>query len=289
MLWTPGRTLAPSNRAAMDQFLTSARRLDLDVTIVGEADLDRLAEFDGLFIRDHTRLDDYTHQFALRAAELGLASIDDPLSMRICADKVEQVRLFERHRVPTPKTLLLHRENIGQAIPLLGLPCVVKLPDSSFSRGVCKVECEAEFHARCLQWFDRAPILVAQEYIRTRFDWRIGVLDRRPLFACRYHMVPGHWQVVQNAGSPDYREGLTQAVALSDTPQTVLAAALAAADTVGDGFYGVDVKECGDRPLVLEVNDNPNVDAGHEDALVGSALYDAVMASLARRIRAVCR
>lgn len=273
----------------MDQFLASARKLDLDVTIVAEADLDRLAEFDGVFIRDHTRLDDYTHQFALRAAELGLASIDDPISMRICGDKVSQVRLFERHRVPTPKTLLLHRGNIGDAIPLLGLPCVVKLPGSSFSRGVCKVEGEAEFRVRCLQWFDRSPVLVAQEYIPTRFDWRIGVLDRRPLFACRYHMVPGHWQVVQNAGSRDYREGLTEAVAISETPKSVLAAALAAADTVGDGFYGVDVKECGERPLVLEVNDNPNVDAGHEDALIGNALYDTVMGSLDHRIRATCR
>ena len=29
----------------------------------------------------------------------------------------------------------------------------------------------------------------AQEYLATDFDWRVGVLDRRPLFACKYFMA----------------------------------------------------------------------------------------------------
>ncbi len=167
---------------------------------------------------------------------------------------------------------------------MLGLPCVLKLPESSFSRDVHKADCERSFVDCCLQLFERSEILLVQEYIPTSFDWRIGVLDRQALFACRYHMVPGHWQVVQHAGSAAYQEGRTEAVAIADTPKRVLAAALAAAGVVGDGFFGVDLKERDDHCIVLEVNDNPNVDAGHEDALIGQALYETVMRSIACRI-----
>ena len=50
-----------------------------------------------------------------------------------------------------------------------------------------------------------------------------------------------------------------------------------AANLIGEGFYGVDVKETGGGLVVMEVNDNPNVDAGCEDAVLGDKLYLAVM------------
>jgi hypothetical protein len=28
----------------------------------------------------------------------------------------------------------------------------------------------------------------------TDFDWRIGVLDRQPIFASKYFMSQGHWR-----------------------------------------------------------------------------------------------
>ena len=66
----------------------------------------------------------------------------------------------------------------------------------------------------------------------------------------------------------------------------VIKMALKAADLIGDGFYGVDLKEVGRRCCVIEVNDNPNVDAGHEDGVLKDALYREVMAVFAKRIEA---
>ena len=59
-----------------------------------------------------------------------------------------------------------------------------------------------------------------------------------------------------------------------------------AARLIGDGFYGVDVKEADGRFLVMEVNDNPNVDAGYEDAVLGDGLYLAVMDWFRERLEA---
>ena len=56
------------------------------------------------------------------------------------------------------------------------------------------------------------------------------------------------------------------------------------ANLIGDGLYGVDLKEVDGKPLVIEVNDNPNIDAGIEDAVLGSELYRTIMEGFLRRI-----
>jgi len=52
----------------------------------------------------------------------------------------------------------------------------------------------------------------------------------------------------------------------------------------GDGFYGVDIKEINGRYMVMEVNDNPSVDAGYEDAVYKDQLYNSVMQTFLDRL-----
>ena len=42
---------------------------------------------------------------------------------------------------------------------------------------------------------------------------------------------------------------------------------------IGDGLYGVDLKQIGNQVYLIEINDNPNIDAGYEDRLMGDDLY----------------
>ena len=60
-----------------------------------------------------------------------------------------------------------------------------------------------------------------------------------------------------------------------------------AASLIGSGFYGVDLKEQNGRVYVIEVNDNPNVDAGVEDRVIGTQLYDDIIGYLRRGVDAV--
>ncbi|MBS1146889.1 MAG: glutathione synthase/ribosomal protein modification enzyme (glutaminyl transferase), partial [Proteobacteria bacterium] len=62
--------------------------------------------------------------------------------------------------------------------------------------------------------------------------------------------------------------------------------ALKAANLIGDGLYGVDIKQVGGRCYIIEVSDNPNVDAGNEDGVLKDALYREIMGSFVRRIEA---
>ncbi len=247
----------------------------------------RLPEFDALFIRDTTFVNHYTYRFSRRATAEGLVVIDDPESILSCNNKVYLAELLTRHNIPAPRTLMVHRDNVDQIISSLGLPCVLKQPDSSFSLGVVKVESEQELLAKVDALLQKSELIVAQEYLPTEFDWRVGILDRRPLFVCKYFMAAGHWQIVKREqGRTGYEEGPVQAVAVAEAPEDVVKIALKAANLIGDGLYGVDIKQVGNRCYVIEVNDNPNVDAGNEDGVLKDALYREIMGSFVRRIEA---
>lgn len=67
---------------------------------------------------------------------------------------------------------------------------------------------------------------------------------------------------------------------------TVIKTALKATRLIGEGLYGVDLKQVGDRVVVIEINDNPNIDAGVEDTVLGRALYSRILAVFLERMEA---
>jgi len=273
----------PSNPEALEKFRRSAEALGMRAEFLTRNDIDRLPEFDALLIRDTTGVGHYTYQFARRAVAEGLVVVDDPDSILKCNNKVYVNELLGRHRIPVPKTLMAHRDNVDQIVPSLGLPCIVKQPDSAFSRGVSKVNTEEELRPRINELFANSDLVIAQEWLPTPFDWRVGVYDRRPLYVCKYFMAPGHWQVIKHEPGCT-SEGRTQAMTVGEAPDMIVRTAVRAANLIGDGFYGVDLKESNNQCYVIEVNDNPNVDAGNEDGVLGDALYREIVGVLLRRV-----
>ncbi len=273
----------PSNPEALRKLREAAEVLGMRTEIITRHDEARLPEFDALFIRDTTNVNHYTYQFSRRAVTEGLVVIDDPDSILKCTNKVYLNELMTRHRIAVPKTLMVHRDNVQEIIPTLGLPCILKQPDSAFSLGVAKMESEAQLTAKVNQLLEKSEFIIAQQFLPTEFDWRIAVLDSRPLFVCKYFMAPGHWQIIKREQSGRL-EGHTAALSIGEAPSKVIKTAVKAANLIGDGFYGVDLKQVGDQCYIIEVNDNPNVDAGNEDAVLGSALYREIMGVFLRRI-----
>jgi glutathione synthase/RimK-type ligase-like ATP-grasp enzyme len=192
---------------------------------------------------------------------------------------------MERHKIPTPKTLVVHRDNIAVIVPELGLPCILKKPDSSFSQGVSKAQTREELMHYGRELLNDSELIIAQQFLPTPFDWRIGVLDKKPLFACKYFMANNHWQIIQRASDGSKQEGITETFRLDDVPEKVISTAVKAANLIGDGLYGVDLKEIGNKVYLIEINDNPNLDAGNEDAELKDELYAIVMASFLARIK----
>jgi glutathione synthase/RimK-type ligase-like ATP-grasp enzyme len=159
------------------------------------------------------------------------------------------------------------------------------MPDGTFSQSVKKADDEAQFDAITQEMFRRSPLLVIQEFLPTAFDWRIGVLAGRPLFACKYHMADGHWQIAKMTRDGESEFGHVEALEIAAVPEAVMALALQSAAVIGDGLYGIDLKETPAGPVVIEINDNPNLQVGYEDGVEGERVYDAILAVFAARIR----
>ena len=284
VLVNPEEKEPPSNEAALNKFQKAAEKIGLGYEQITRDDFHRLAEFDALFIRETTAVNHHTFRFAQKAAAEGLVVIDDPDSILKCTNKVYLSELLTRHGVPTPKTLIVHKKNYRTITEHLELPCILKQPDSAFSRGVSKVETYDELEESVTQLLKRSDLIVAQEFLPTDFDWRIGIIDQRPLFVCRYHMASEHWQVIHRDEQGNYREGDSDTLSVSETPDEVIRTALKAANLIGNGLYGVDLKQVGNKCYIIEVNDNPNIDTGVEDLVLKDAIYREIMGVFLKRI-----
>jgi glutathione synthase/RimK-type ligase-like ATP-grasp enzyme len=276
---------APSDEATLERFARAAERHHALFEVIGREDLTTLAEYDALFIRTVTAIDHYAFTFSRTAESLDIPVIDDPGSIMRCSNKVYLHELFQTHGLPTPDTAIISRKTPVPEVAALGLPVILKLPDGTFSDAVKKAGTLEELERISREMFRRSPLLIAQEFTPTAFDWRIGVLDGAPLFAAKYHMVKDHWQIVGRWKTGRARYGKVEAVPLSSIPPAVVTLALEAATLIGDGLYGVDLKETASGTVVIEVNDNPNIMEGDEDAIERDRVYDAIVATLLRRIR----
>ena len=286
ILHDPEERHAPSNAKALKRFVKAGEALGMQVELIGKGDYPRLLEFDGLFIRQTTSLTNPTYRFAEKARREGMVVVDDPDSIRRCCNKVYLHELLRKNRVPVPRTEIVHQNNLDDVRARLGFPLVLKLPDSAFSLGVFKITDAGSWQETTKRLRKTSDLLLAQEFLPTDFDWRIGILDGKPLFACRYYMSRAHWQIYRHDGDGGCEEGEFDQVPLRECPPRVLETALRAARLIGHGLYGVDLKETATGVYVIEVNDNPNIDAGIEDSELGDGLYRAIMGYFRQAIRA---
>ncbi len=284
ILHDPKETHPPSDEKALRQFVRAGRALGMNVDLVTRTEYPRLLEFDGLFIRETTSMTSHTYRFAVKAQREGMAVIDDPDSIRRCCNKVYLHELLRKNRIRTPGTAILYRGNVDQLAVRLGFPLVVKIPDSAFSLGVFKVDSLKELHKIVQRLLKTSDLLLAQEFLPTPFDWRVGILAGEPLFVCRYYMTNQHWQIYNHGAEGRFEEGDFDALPVKDAPACVVRTAVAAAGLIGRGLYGVDLKQRDGNIYVIEVNDNPNIDSGVEDSFLKGELYTRIMREFLKRI-----
>ncbi|SDO71866.1 RimK family protein [Desulforhopalus singaporensis] len=284
LLRNPNETRPPSDAKALRMFTRAAESLGFGVETISREDSNRLSAFDALFIRETTNVNHHTYRISRKATAEGLVVLDDPVSIMRCSNKVYLAELLSRNRIPTPRTLILHNKNIDQALAMFNLPCILKQPDSSFSQGVIMVRERTRLIEEARRMLKKSDLVIAQEFVPTDFDWRIGVLDGKPLYACKYHMARKHWQIISKNKKGQDIYGKVETFPEEKVPRKVIQTALRAAKLIGDGLYGVDLKQRGKDVVVIEVNDNPNIDSGIEDLILGEELYLRIASTFLNRI-----
>ncbi|NNN44405.1 MULTISPECIES: RimK family protein [unclassified Vibrio] len=288
MLVDEEEKMPPSDASALKHFRRAANRLGMNLERLSPDDLSRLGEFDGLFIRATTNISNYTYRFAKTAEKMGLIVMDDSESIMKCTNKVFLTELLQRNHVPAPKSVIVQGFDTQWKSYLMGqldFPMVLKIPDGAFSRGVVKVRDEQELEKEANTLFKKSALILAQAFMPTDFDWQIGVINRQAIYACKYMMSRGHWQIYQHHSSGRVSSGGFETLDLKQVPKPVVDIAVKAANLIGSGFYGVDLKEIDGQVYVIEVNDNPSIDHHVEDAFLGELLYDRIMTEFLRRIQ----
>lgn len=256
----------------------------MEAEIIDRTDYSRLVEFDALFIRETTSVNHHTYRFARRAAAEGLVVIDDPESILKCTNKVFLSELLERNNILAPRTMVVHRDNAHDVLARVGLPCVLKQPDSSFSQGVVKVTDEESLHRELGLLFEKSELVIAQEFLPTEFDWRVGILDGKPLYLCKYFMAKKDWKVISKDAMGRVLNGRTETLPVELANRKLLNLALKTANLIGNGLYGLDIKQIGNQFYVIEINDNPSIDHGWEDQVLKDELYVRIMEVFLKRI-----
>jgi len=286
ILHDPEEAMPPSDKGALNKFIRIGKQMGLWIEIITKQDFSTLLEYDALFIRETTAINNHTYRFAAKAEHEDIPCIDDTQSIIRCCNKVFLHELLHSHAVPVPKTYVIDRHSKKTFFDTISFPVVIKIPDGSFSRGIHKAENFKQLEEYSTEMLKKSEIVLCQEFIESEFDWRIGILDKQPLFALQYFMAKGHWQIYNHqARSKAQKIGNHQTVPLNKVPSEVMEAAIKAAGLIGKGLYGVDLKQTRNGEVfVIEVNDNPNIDSGIEDALVGDSLYQKILEHMVKMI-----
>ncbi len=232
-------------------------------------DIKKIPKLDALFIRANTDPMNTTYVAARMAQMYGIPVIDDPRSIQICADKINMYMHLMKNNISMPETRFLKKKELDEAMAKglfesLGTPLVLKEPSTSFSARVEKVSTVEELLKVSRRFFKLSDWIVVQEYIESRFDWRIGVINGQLLYACRY-IIPSETFKIQASVNGHVVYCDVESVSADQVPPEVIDLGKQAGNAIGKGLYGVDIKESNGKLYVIEVNDNPSLEGG-EDA-----------------------
>ncbi|MDD5472569.1 MAG: RimK family alpha-L-glutamate ligase [Candidatus Methanoperedens sp.] len=271
-----------SERRALSKFKSTAESMGHTFEFIYKDDIPAIKNYEALFIRATTDPSSSAYIISRLAEQYGLKVIDEPHSIRTCSNKAILHDLFLKNNIPAPKSLLFtgdySTDSMDAIFKTLGLPVIIKTPYTRFSSHVEKANNETEFIAISKHLLRKSGILVLQEYVPSEFDWRVGMLRNEVLYLCKYCIPTGGWKVKSKINGRNVW-GDTIAMPRDSISPELKEICINLSKCVGEGLYGLDVKETNDGYKVIEINDNPSIYDGHEDAM-DTDIYEKIITAL---------
>jgi glutathione synthase/RimK-type ligase-like ATP-grasp enzyme len=245
-------------------------------------DISKIPKMDALFIRARTDPMNITYVAARMAALHGIPVIDDPQSIQICSDKINMYSHLIKKGVSMPRTEFLSRndlsvERVSRLFDELGTPLILKEPSTSFSLRVEKVTDIAGFFRVARRFIKMSDWIVVQQYMESRYDWRVGVLGGGLLYVCKYTIPSVTFKIQASMNGHIVYCGV-ESMPADRVPPHVIRLGIEAADAIGNGLYGVDIKNNNGDACVIEVNDNPSLESGEDTCY--PRVYDQIITHL---------
>ncbi|MBU1698503.1 MAG: RimK family alpha-L-glutamate ligase [Candidatus Eisenbacteria bacterium] len=270
-LYVERSTISNSHEmGSLMRFAQVAQRLGHRTDFLFRPDMYKIPDCNALFIRAATDPLNSAYVAARTAQMHNIPVLDDPDSIYICCDKVNMYHHLRRAGVSMPETEFVSEAEVTAVhgkdlFERLGNPLVLKAPHSSFSLYVERAKTVEEYLSIGKRFMRRADRIIAQRFVPSQFDWRVGILGNRPLYVCQYTIPKKRWKILTYMPTGPAIQGPVKSMSLAEADPHLLERALQAAAAIGEGLYGVDLKQVGDDYIVIEVNDNPTIIAGDED------------------------
>ena len=245
-------------------------------------DINKIPKMDALFIRARTDPKNITYVAARMAEFHGIPVIDDANSIQVCGDKINMYSHLIKKNVALPGTVFLQKtdltvEKVTGLFDQLGAPLILKEPSTSFSQRVEKVSDIAEFFRVARRFSRMSDRIVVQQFVESKYDWRVGVLNGKLLYACKYTIPSVTFKIQASVNGHIVYCGV-ESMPESAVPPHVVQLGIDAARAIGTGLYGVDIKNNNGDACVIEVNDNPSLESG-EDACYPQ-IYEQIIGHL---------
>jgi glutathione synthase/RimK-type ligase-like ATP-grasp enzyme len=261
-----------------------AEELGQSVDFIFPVDISKIPKMDALFIRARTDPMNITYVAARMAKFHGIPVIDDSESIKICSDKINMYSHLMKKNVSLPRTIFLSRndlsvEYVAHLFDEMGSPLVIKEPSTSFSLRVEKVHSVAEFFKVARRFIKMSDWIVVQQFVESTYDWRIGVLDGKLLYACKYTIPSVTFKIQASVNGHLIYCGV-ESVPPDSVPPPVIQLGIDAANAIGTGLYGVDIKNTNGNAYVIEVNDNPSLESGEDTCY--PLVYQTIVSHLLR-------
>lgn len=268
---------------ALTNFRMAAFDLGHQLDFIFKNELKYLSNYDAVFLRALTDPLNTTYVVARLAELRGMRVLDHSESIRICCDKVNMYSRLMREQVSLPDTTFLQENELTEAnaaelFETMGLPLVLKAPNSSFSAYVEKVNTPADFVRIGKKFLRRADRIIVQQYMPSDFDWRVITLEGRVIAVLKYLFVQDKWKLMERGSGGEWAKVI--GVPLDKVDPKLSEVSLQAANAIGQSLYGIDIKEVGGDYYVIEVNDNPTIAAGEEDS-ANPEIYSLIIRYLA--------
>jgi glutathione synthase/RimK-type ligase-like ATP-grasp enzyme len=253
-----------------------------DVDFIFPVDIRKIPKMDALFIRARTDPMNVTYVAARTASFHSIPVIDHPQSIQICSDKINMYSHLQKEKVSMPKTIFLSKnelevERVTRLFDELGTPLILKEPSTSFSLRVEKVNNIAEFFKVARRFIRLSDWIVVQQFITSRYDWRVGVLNGKLLYACKYTIPSVTFKIQASVNGHLVYCGV-ESVPEEQVPPHIIRLGIDAAHAIGNGLYGVDIKNNNGDAYVIEVNDNPSLESGEDSCY--PRVYETIVSHL---------
>jgi glutathione synthase/RimK-type ligase-like ATP-grasp enzyme len=232
------------------------------IDFIFPVDINRIPAMDALFIRARTDPMNITYVAARMAGFHNIPVVDDHKSIRICSDKINMYSHLIKKQVAIPKTIFLSKqdltvESVTRLFDTLGTPLIIKEPSTSFSLRVEKVSDIASFFQVARRFIRMSDWIVVQQYVESKYDWGVGVLDGKLLYVCKYTIPSVTFKIQASVNGHIVYCGV-ESVPEAEVPPHIISLGIEAANAIGHGLYGVDIKNNNGDACVIEVNDNPS-------------------------------